>query len=151
MIMKRFIISEQERAKFDNSIHEKLEIKKSKISGDGVFAKENIPKNTIYLHGVIKLGYNVTGFVINFYGGETLRYMNHSYNPNVKNIRIENKIFGVTLKNIEKGEELLSNYDNADYTMNYEDMIKLKYEDIVEVETVKTSIPFFKYKFTPKI
>ena len=140
----------EKKRKFDNSIYDKIEIGNSEISGKGVFAKEKIPKNTIYLHGIIKLDYDYKGFVINFYGGETLRFLNHSFNPNVKNIRIDNKIFGVTLRDIKKGEELTSNYDDADYTMKYDDMIKVKYEDTVEVKKVKTSIPFFKYKFTPK-
>jgi|688.fasta_scaffold55588_2 hypothetical protein len=135
-------ITESDKKKLDNSIYDKIEVKKSKIAGKGLFAKEDIKKNTTYLYAIIEGG--------SYFGGEPLRYLNHSYNPNIKNTRIGNKIYGKTIKNIKKGDELTSNYDDNDYTLSYEEMLKVNYDDILDVKKIKSNIPFFKYRITPK-
>ena len=43
-----------------------------------------------------------------------------------------------------------ANYNDNDYTVDYEDMIKIDYDEHHDVKKVKTNIPFFKYKITPK-
>lgn len=129
--------------KLDNSIYDKIEIKKSKIDGLGVFAEEDIKKNTIYLYAIIKDG--------SYFGGELIRYLNHSYDPNIKNTKIGDKIYGKTIKDIKKGDELTSNYDNNDYTLSYDEMLNVNYHDLLDVKKIKCNIPFFKYKITPKL
>ena len=125
-----------------DSKHKKTYKDKSNIDGGGIFAKKDIKKNTEYLYCIIKYG--------SFYGGEPLRYLNHSFDPNIKNNRIGSKIYGKTIKDIKKGDELTSNYDDNDYTLGYDEMLKVKYDDILDVKKVKTNIPFFKYKITSK-
>ena len=141
-IIKRILTEETNKKKLDNSFYDKIEVKKSKIAGKGVFAKEDIKKNTEYLYVIIKNG--------SYFGGEPLRYLNHSFDPNIKNTKVGNKIYGKTIKDIKKGDELTSNYNDNDYTINYEDMIKIDYDEHHDVKKVKTNIPFFKYKVTPK-
>ena len=128
--------------KLDNSIYDKIKVKKSDIDGLGVFAEEDIDKDTTYLYAIIKDG--------SYFGGEPIRYLNHSYSPNIKNTKIGDKIYGKTIKNIKKGDELTSNYDDNDYTLSYEEMLKVNYDDLLDVKKIKSSIPFFKYKITPK-
>jgi hypothetical protein len=141
-LIRKILKEEITLKKLDNSFYDKIVVKDSKVHGKGIFAKEDIKKNTEYLYCIIKYG--------SFYGGEPLIYLNHSFDPNIKNTRIGSKIYGKTIKDIKKGDELTSNYDDNDYTLGYDEMLKVKYDDILDVKKVKTNIPFFKYEITSK-
>ena len=134
---------ELDNKKLDNSIYDKIKVKESGIDGLGVFADEDIEKNTTYLYAIIQDG--------SYFGGEPIRYLNHSYEPNIKNTKIGDKIYGKTIKDIKKGDELTSNYDDNEYTLSYDEMLKVNYDDLHDVKEIKSSIPFFKYKITPKL
>ena len=43
-IIKRILTEETNKKKLDNSFYDKIEVKKSKIAGKGIFAKEDIKK-----------------------------------------------------------------------------------------------------------
>jgi len=80
-----------------------LTIKPSSIEGLGLFATENIVKNT-------KLGVcHITD------GEEIIRtplggFINHSENPNCKRVKIFNKWHLKTIRNISQDEELTLKY-----------------------------------------
>ena len=143
--------------------------------GLGLFAKEFISKDSVvweFVDGLdikismdkfntlndaqkeyfIKYGWIQNGEE-NFYysSGDLSNFMNHSYNPNIKNTKIGDKIYGKTIKDIKKGDELTSNYDDNEYTLSYDEMLKVNYDDLHDVKEIKSSIPFFKYKITPKL
>jgi hypothetical protein len=106
-------------------INPKIEIKKSTISGKGMFAKEDLPKNTIvYKWGGTfvpksELPKNQDEYIIiqideDLYSIEPRNspeddtyFINHSCNPNVW---MKDNIIFVTSRNIKKGEELTTDY-----------------------------------------
>jgi len=106
----------------------KTYIDKSKISGIGLFAKEDIKKGTVVwrLNPVLdillpfeeffKLD-KITRRFLNFYDydlnryvvclGDNARFVNHSSNPNLAYISVTEEI---AIKNIKKGKELTEDY-----------------------------------------
>jgi uncharacterized protein len=121
-----------------------VNIKKSKIHNNGVFAKSDIKKDTKIIEYVgekiskdeaenrvtqtINNANEQNGAVYIFeLDKETdidgnvpynhAKYINHSCNPNCETEIIDNEIWIIALKNIKKGEELFYNYgyDIEDY------------------------------------
>jgi len=74
-------------------------ISNSDIQGQGLFATKAIEQGSVV--GVAAISHDRTSLA---------RYTNHSENPNVEFIKIENNIVGYALKNISKDEELLVDY-----------------------------------------
>lgn len=90
-----------------------LTIKNSTIEGLGLFATDDIPKNTILGISHVKHSNFEDGFIRTPLGG----FINHSYNPNVETIgsgKSRDIDFGTlvirTLKNIESFEEITLKY-----------------------------------------
>jgi hypothetical protein len=85
--------------------NKKYDVKKSKVQGDGAFAKQNLNPGDYVgkVHTILQpyVDYKFT---------ELGRKHNHSDNPNVQNILIGNERHLVAVKPIKKGEELKSNY-----------------------------------------
>jgi SET domain-containing protein len=97
-----------------------IEIKKSNIHGKGVFAKTFIPKNTQLYCDIIEIEKNILNKYQYPWNGNIKcvcvgfgSFFNSSNKPNVKINKIDKinliKYF-ITLKNIQKGEELTLNY-----------------------------------------
>ena len=113
-------------------------VKKSKVHGSGVFATQNIKKNTKIIEYIGEKVLRSEGNrrsemrIKKYLGSETdgsvyifelngkydidgspkynkARYINHSCNPNCEVDIVENRIWISSIKNIKKGEEL--NYD----------------------------------------
>lgn len=87
----------------------KYYIDKSNIHGKGVFAKENISRNTQV--GVLAKFY----FLIPVKEGVLGKYINHSNNENCRFQYIKNKnmYMLVSNKKIDKNEELTINYNKT--------------------------------------
>ena len=83
-----------------------ININKSKINGLGVIALKSFPES--YVVSVVIFGFNRSNVPeIDGYG----KYINHQYNSNCKLEPIFNKIYLITKRPIEKGEELTINYN----------------------------------------
>ena len=80
-----------------------VQIKLSKIHGEGLFAKEDIDDNT-----KIGLGWLVVGaeLIRTPLGG----FINHSETPNTIKIQKDNRYYLYTIREIKKGEELTLKY-----------------------------------------
>ena len=80
-----------------------LEIRLSKIHGEGLFAKEDIDDNT-----KIGLGWLVVDaeLIRTPLGG----FINHSDEPNTIKIKKDNRYYLYTIRDIKKGEELTLKY-----------------------------------------
>ena len=80
-----------------------VQIKLSKIHGEGLFAKEDIDDNT-----KIGLGWLVVGaeLIRTPLGG----FINHSDTPNTIKIQKDNRYYLYTIREIKKGEELTLKY-----------------------------------------
>ena len=80
-----------------------VQIKLSKIHGEGLFAKEDIDDNT-----KIGLGWLVVGaeLIRTPLGG----FINHSDTPNTIKIQKDNRYYHYTIREIKKGEELTLKY-----------------------------------------
>ena len=80
-----------------------VQIKMSKIHGEGLFAKEDIDDNT-----KIGLGWLIVGpdLIRNPLGG----FINHSDEPNTIKIKKYNRYYLYTIRDIKKGEELTLKY-----------------------------------------
>ncbi len=104
----------------------KVEIKKSKLSGQGLFTTKSIKKEQVVLEIKGKLLSIPTFFKItqkerdntirfskNQYlspAGYPANFLNHSCTPNCKLVKKGKKLFLVSLTNIRKGEELTFDY-----------------------------------------
>ena len=80
-----------------------VQIKLSKIHGEGLFAKEDIDDNT-------KIG--LGGLVV---GAELIRtplggFINHSDTPNTIKIQKDNRYYLYSIRDIKKGEEITLKY-----------------------------------------
>jgi SET domain-containing protein len=73
--------------------------KKSNTHGVGLFAINNIKKNKEI--GIASINDKRTPLA---------RYINHSKNPNVEFLKVNENIIGYSLKDIQKNKELLVNY-----------------------------------------
>ena len=80
-----------------------VQIKLSKIHGEGLFAKEDIDDNT-----KIGLGWLIVGpeLIRTPLGG----FINHSDTPNTIKIQKDNRYYLYTIREIKKGEELTLKY-----------------------------------------
>ena len=80
-----------------------VQIKMSKIHGEGLFAKEDIDDNT-----KIGLGWLIVGpeLIRTTLGG----FINHSDEPNTIKIKKDNRYYLYTIRDIKKGEELTLKY-----------------------------------------
>ena len=80
-----------------------VQIKMSKIHGEGLFAKEDIDDNT-----KIGLGWLIVGpeLIRTPLGG----FINHSDTPNTIKIQKDNRYYLYTIRDIKKGEELTLKY-----------------------------------------
>ena len=80
-----------------------VQIKMSKIHGEGLFAKEDIDDNT-----KIGLGWLIVGpeLITTPLGG----FINHSDEPNTIKIKKDNRYYLYTIRDIKKGEELTLKY-----------------------------------------
>ena len=80
-----------------------VQIKMSKIHGEGLFAKEDIDDNT-----KIGLGWLIVGpeLIRTPLGG----FVNHSDEPNTIKIQKDNRYYLYTIRDIKKGEELTLKY-----------------------------------------
>ena len=80
-----------------------VQIKMSKIHGEGLFAKEDIDDNT-----KIGLGWLIVGpeLIRTPLGG----FINHSDEPNTIKIKKDNKYHLYSIRDIKKGEELTLKY-----------------------------------------
>ena len=80
-----------------------VQIKMSKIHGEGLFAKEDIDDNT-----KIGLGWLIVGpeLIRTPLGG----FINHSDEPNTIKIKKDNRYYLYTIREIKKGEELTLKY-----------------------------------------
>ena len=80
-----------------------VQIKMSKIHGEGLFAKEDIDDNT-----KIGLGWLIVGpeLIRTPLGG----FINHSDTPNTIKIQKDNRYYLYTIREIKKGEELTLKY-----------------------------------------
>jgi hypothetical protein len=88
--------------------------KDSKISGKGNFANKNMAKNTNLGLGLEKI--NDTGNDDKDYKRyDICTYTNHSTHPNIYYKKTNGKYYFFTLNDINKGEELLINYDKFDF------------------------------------
>ena len=85
--------------------NKKYDVKKSKIQGDGAFAKQNLNPGD-YIGKV----HTILQPYVNYEFTELGRKHNHSDNPNVQNVLIGNERHLVAVKPIKKGQELKSNY-----------------------------------------
>ena len=114
-------------------------VKKSKVHGSGVFATQNIKKNTKIIEYIGEKVLRSEGNrrsemrIKKYLGSETYgsvyifelngkydidgspkynkaRYINHSCNPNCEVDIVENRIWISSIKNIKKGEELSYDY-----------------------------------------
>ena len=86
-----------------NNNNNKFYIASSTINGLGVFTKYNILKNTILLEAIDK-DKNVTKL-----GSK----INHCNNPNTELIKINNKWFLTSIKNIDMDSEITADYNNT--------------------------------------
>ena len=104
-----------------------IEIKKSKIHGKGIFAKQNIKKGEIILEWHPKeirkkdINKSYEDYILNKDGKMFLmqspeKYMNHSYIPNSK-MDLKN-LKDIATRDIKKGEEITSNYPKDDLDKN---------------------------------
>jgi uncharacterized membrane protein (UPF0127 family) len=100
--------------KIDLNKERAIEIKPSKIQGDGAFIKENINKGT-----VIGLAHRN-----NQPSTELGQYHNHSENPNSENVKIGDNRYLVSLRPMKKGEEITVNYRNQPELEQPEDFKK---------------------------
>lgn len=95
-----------------------LRVKKSKIHGRGVFAKQKIPRGTVLGNCKVRAGNRrkTTAYTLWLDEQKTvevvckLRYINHSKNPNVA---YYDDLSVVALKTIEPGEELAHDYGDT--------------------------------------
>lgn len=110
-----------------NKITKNYKIKKSDISGQGLFALKNFKKGErvySYKKGKIVNKSGIKGLLkiekqhLNKIGKDKFEiiepprcFVNHSCNPNI----YEKKRIGYALRNIKKGEELTTNYDKIAY------------------------------------
>ena len=80
-----------------------VQIKLSKIHGEGLFAKEDIDDNT-----KIGLGWLVVGaeLIRTPLGG----FINHSDNPNTIKEKVDDKYYLYSIRDIKKGEEITLKY-----------------------------------------
>ena len=80
-----------------------VQIKMSKIHGEGLFAKEDIDDNT-----KIGLGWLIVGpeLIRTPLGG----FINHSDEPNTIKIKKDNKYYLYSIRDIKKGEEITLKY-----------------------------------------
>lgn len=88
-------------------LHKSLTIKKSKIEGLGLFAKDNI--NNGELLGVSHVAHKdyEDGYIRTPLGG----FYNHSTEPNVVSIKLPNGDLAlITLRKIKTGEEITATY-----------------------------------------
>ncbi|MCZ2224543.1 MAG: SET domain-containing protein-lysine N-methyltransferase [Chitinophagales bacterium] len=97
-------------SKINKKIKKKWKVDKSKISGKGIFLKDNVKKDEEIGLGFIKI--KNTGNLDKDYKREILgKYLNHSKKPNTKLKIINNEFYIVSIKNIDSGEELFIDYD----------------------------------------
>jgi len=94
-------------------------VSKSKIAGEGVFAKEDIPKGYIMGHTHTLIGEVNKDYVA---GDITIlgTKHNHSYKPNAVPTINDRKIYLEALRNISKGSEITCDYNNYSSVLNIE-------------------------------
>ena len=80
-----------------------VQIKMSKIHGEGLFAKEDIDDNTKIGLGLLIVGPELIRTPL---GG----FINHSDEPNTIKIKKDNRYYLYTIRDIKKGEELTLKY-----------------------------------------
>ena len=80
-----------------------VQIKLSKIHGEGLFAKEDIDDNTKIGLGWLDVGAELIRTPL---GG----FINHSDTPNTIKIQKDNRYYLYTIREIKKGEELTLKY-----------------------------------------
>lgn len=88
-----------------------LEIKKSSVDGDGVFAKENITNGENMGLGFEKVentGNPDTDYMRTNLGEK----INHSKDSNVRLFQDNNKFYFFSSRDIQQGEELLLDYES---------------------------------------
>ena len=90
-----------------------LTIKSSDIDGVGVFAKEDIPKDTNLGVTHITDDRFLDGLARVDFGG----FYNHSENPNCKSIITDEFYNLITIKDIKKGDEITATYNLYDPTL----------------------------------
>jgi SET domain-containing protein len=85
--------------------NKKYYISNSNIQGIGAFASKDLKKGETIglLHTIHKLHSDYTFTALG-------RSYNHSYEPNCKNVKINNKRYLVAIENIKKDEELTGDY-----------------------------------------
>ena len=108
-------------------LHKSITVKESSLHGIGLFAKEAIPKGTIIWKlddgtkiftddDLLKQTPTIKEFVKkygwkrkgkNYLPMDVAKYLNHSKTPNIEN----RTTYEITIKHIQKGEELLIDYD----------------------------------------
>jgi len=97
--------------KLSEVLLKKFKIRKSKISGKGVFAKDNINKNSVIGLGFKKIK-NTKNPDEDYTRTNLGKYINHSKKPNVKLLKLNNKFFIISIKEIAKNNELFIDYDS---------------------------------------
>ena len=118
MKFKRLIQSElYSGTKRNEEYFKKYEIKKSNISGNGIFVKNDIKLNENIGLGFEKI-YNTNNPDRDYIRTELGKFINHSNKPNTKLNRVKNKYFIITIRDIRKGEELTLDYNKFDWEGN---------------------------------
>jgi|APCry1669189665_1035243.scaffolds.fasta_scaffold14999_3 hypothetical protein len=98
-----------------NDYSDNLYIGQSKIDGEGLFTKIDIPKKVIIAEiADLSDKTDMSDDWINKFGHK----INHSDNPNIETILIGNKFFIKSLRDIEPNEELVDDYTKIDKLFN---------------------------------
>jgi len=83
----------------------------SKIHGYGIFASENIKKNTIISKCFDEIKTRDNKPTADF--TNICKFINHSYNPNSKLKKIKNIYYLLAIKDINMNEEIIANYQDT--------------------------------------
>jgi SET domain-containing protein len=98
----------------DNDLYSKLYISNSKIEGKGVFAKEKLNKDENLGVALVKISESGNPDK-DYFRTDLGAFVNHSNSPNCKVKREGDKIYYITLKKVNVGEEILINYKEFDF------------------------------------
>jgi SET domain-containing protein len=108
-------------------ISSKLVVKKSAISGKGVFTKEPIVEGDIIIDAELEIVEKTDKFTIQINNRERLRgnlinnYLNHSCQPNIRVQlfpRNKPRITFIALRNIKTGEEICRDYNTTEWDLD---------------------------------
>ena len=116
---KNFVNSKEHG--IDTPVYIKTEEKSSPIHGTGVFTKQPVAEGQVIGVSHIRKQYERNGEMYQApFPSKTIGGYNHSETPNITEIDRGDHIVMVALRNIEPGEELVSNY----YETNIDDLEK---------------------------